>query len=114
MPTPIVCGMVIGSLPGRARRASAPTISPLMASRMRNVIMARTLPRAAAEARERGVARRRRALRRRRAPLLVRRRAHVQRERRTLAQAGVVDPGTVERAAVQARAGHVLDERRGA
>src|SRR4051794_20459986 len=46
IPMPIVAGIDMGSRPGSARRASAPTIRPLMASRMRKVIMGLRLPRA--------------------------------------------------------------------
>src|SRR4051794_4302397 len=38
MPTPIVMGMLIGSRPGRARRARAPMIRPSTARTIRNAI----------------------------------------------------------------------------
>src|SRR4051794_30484354 len=140
MPISIVWGMVMGSRPGSARRARPPRIRPKMASPMRYPIMGLTLlaapaghgwpdgqrsasirrapggrhrlPGAAAENRQRAVARGRRSERGRRTPVLVRHRAHVELQHATVAQRPIVDPCTLQRAPVPAGTGDVAVELR--
>src|SRR4051794_7618192 len=114
MPMPAVCGMVMGSRPGRARRARAPRMSPKNARPMRYPIMWPPLPRSAPETPECRIADRRRARGGRGGPCLVGRRGHRQVECRTAGELRVGDPRAVVGPAVEARAGDVLRQRRGA